>query len=74
MKSFSHLVKLQHNMKKLLKFAGFTNQMHAPTQSEPISGRVDKESVTEMVDLDLISGQIKPKTIKIVITYSLSDV
>ena len=31
----------------------------------PISGRVDTASVTETLDLGLISGGVKPKTIKI---------
>ena len=33
--------------------------------SQPISGRVDRASASETVDLGSIPGQIKPKTIKI---------
>ena len=32
---------------------------------KPIIGQVDKVSVTEMVDLDLSPGRVKPKTITI---------
>ena len=31
----------------------------------PISGRVDRASAAETVDLSLIPGRVKPKTIKI---------
>ena len=32
---------------------------------KPISGRVDRASATETVDLGSIPGRVKPKTIKI---------
>ena len=31
----------------------------------PISGRVDRESATEAVDLGSIPGRVKPKTLKV---------
>ena len=37
------------------------------SNSKPISGRVDRASATETVDLGSIPGRVKPKTIKIVI-------
>ena len=37
------------------------------SNSKPISGRVDRASATETVDLGSIPGRAKPKTIKIVI-------
>ena len=40
----------------------------------PISGRVDRASATETVDLGSIPGRVKPKTIKLVFTASLLDV
>ena len=39
-----------------------------------ISGRVDRASATETVDLGWIPARVKPKTIKLVFTASLHEV
>ena len=44
------------------------------SRGQPISGRVDRASATETVDLGLIPGRVKPKTIKIGIHSFLLDV
>ena len=44
------------------------------TEVEPISGRVDRVSATEMVDLRSISDRVKAKTIKIRIHSLLLNV
>ena len=47
-----------NNFCKLSEFFGFAD-------FQPISGRVDKASATETVDLGSIPSRVKPKTIKI---------
>ena len=42
--------------------------------SQPISGRVDRASATEAVDMGLIPGWVKPKTLKSVFTAFLLDI
>ena len=41
------------------------NALYICKKAEPISGRVDRASATEAVDLGSIPGRVKPKTIKI---------
>ena len=42
--------------------------------TKPISGRVDRASVTETIDSGSIPGWVKPKTIKLVFTAFLLGV